>query len=90
MEREDVAAAVVEAIERFTGRAAETIKSSDSLIDDLGVDSLIAVRLLNAVEDHLGTRLPEGSEGNLVGLVTLGELVDRLTYILTVEADGPA
>jgi len=57
--------AVVAAIGDLTGYAPERIRDTDDLARDLGVDSMVAVRLLVAIEDHLGTTLPaDGREAS--------------------------
>jgi acyl carrier protein len=90
MDRADVAEAVFQAISSLTGRAVERIARSDDLATDLAIDSLIAVKLLEAIEDRLGTRLPEGCEGSLVGISTVGELVERLSGVFDVGQDDYA
>jgi acyl carrier protein len=76
---------VIASIAQLIGRRPDQISDKDNLIDDLGVDSLIAVNLLSSIEARLAVRLPEGSESSLVGIWTVGELVERLTLVL---ADG--
>jgi hypothetical protein len=48
------------------------------------------LNLLKAIEDRLGTMLPEGCEGDLVGVRTVGELVDRLVAVLAADASDSA
>ena len=74
--------AVVTTIARLTGRGAADISETDDLVDDLGIDSVMTVDLLSRIEEELGVMLPEGSEGSLVGIWTVGELVGRLTMLL--------
>jgi acyl carrier protein len=79
---------VIAAIAQLVGRRADQISDRDNLIDDLGVDSLIAVNLLRSIEDGLGVRLPEGSESSLVGIWTVGELVERLALLFADDMTG--
>ena len=86
---------IIAAIAELVGRRADQISDKDNLIDDLGVDSRMAVSLLSSIEDRLELQLPEGSESGLVGIWTVGELVERLTSMLandvpTVNADARA
>jgi len=78
--------AVVAAIGDLTGYAPERIRDTDDLARDLGVDSMVAVRLLVAIEDHLGTTLPDGWEGGFVGVATVADLVERLGVVFAAES----
>jgi acyl carrier protein len=80
---------VAEAVGELTGIAVAQIADSDDLVEDLGVDSMAAVNLLVAIEDRVGVRVPDGDEGSLVGIRTVGNLVDRLMAIFALEADAP-
>jgi acyl carrier protein len=75
--------AVIGALSQFTGVDRDGIRASDSLVEDLGIDSIVAVKLLMNVEKALNTELPPDCEGNLVGLSTVGDLVERLTMLLS-------
>jgi acyl carrier protein len=70
-----IRAAVIASLAQLTGCAAGDISDSDVLIDDLGVDSLIVVNLLVAIEDRLDVQLPDGCEGSFVNIRTVGQLV---------------
>jgi acyl carrier protein len=85
MTRENVRAAVAAAIGELTGASVERIEDADDLMDDLGVDSMAAVSLLVAIEDHVGATVPDGAEGSLVGIRTVGELVDRLISVFVLD-----
>jgi acyl carrier protein len=89
MNRDAVRTAVAEAVGELTGIAVAQIADSDDLVEDLGVDSMAAVNLLVAIEDRVGVRVPDGDEGSLVGIRTVGNLVDRLMAIFALEADAP-
>jgi acyl carrier protein len=80
-----IRSAVIASLAQFTGRSAPDIRDTDNLIDDLGVDSLVAVNLLSTIEEKLGILLPEGSEGSLLDIWTVGDLVGRLSALF---ADG--
>jgi acyl carrier protein len=80
-----VRTAVTTSLAQCAGRNARDIRDGDKLVDDLGVDSMLAVRLLTSIEEGLGALLPEGCEGTLVGIETVGELVVRLNMLF---ADG--
>ena len=82
-----IATAVVDSIAQLTGRSAHKISNTDNLVDDLGIDSLTATKLFSRIEGTLGIALPEGSEGSLVGIDTVGELIDRLGTLLNSAAN---
>jgi acyl carrier protein len=91
MTRDGVRNAAAEAIGELTGTAVEQIEDSDDLVEDLGVDSMASVSLLVAIEERVGATVPDGAEGSLVGIRTVGDLVDRLIGIFAVDAgDAPA
>jgi acyl carrier protein len=85
MTRASIRAAAADAIGELTGYSPEKINETDDLVRDLGVDSMVAVRLLVAIEDRIGTMLPDGSEGSLVGARTVAELVERLAVVFAVQ-----
>jgi acyl carrier protein len=88
MTRDSIRAAAADAIGELTGYAAEGIHDTDDLVRDLGVDSMVAVRLLVAIEDRVGSMLPDGCEGSLVGARTVAELVERLAIVFAVDVQG--
>jgi acyl carrier protein len=88
MTRDAIRVAVAAAIGELTGAAVDRIQDADDLVDDLGVDSMAAVSLLIAIEDRVGATVPDGSEGSLVGIRTVGELVNRLISIFALDAEG--
>ena len=60
------------------GRTPESIDDSAPIFGEgLGLDSLDALQLAMAVEEHYGVRIPEGPEGRsiLTSIVTLAEYV---------------
>ena len=73
--------AVIASLAQLTGCIADKISDCDDLTDDLGVDSVVSVNLLLAVEDRLEARLPEGCEGSFVNVRTVGELVGRFEAV---------
>jgi acyl carrier protein len=73
--------AVVSSLAQLTGASRSEISDSADLVDDLGVDSMMSVNLLMAVEDTLNARLPDGCEGSFVDVRTVGELVRRFDGI---------
>jgi acyl carrier protein len=81
MNRASIRPAVAKALAEITGVPAQRISDTSDIVDDLGVDSMISVSLLVAIEDHVGCRVPDGSEGSLVGVRKVGELVDRLAIV---------
>jgi acyl carrier protein len=82
--------AVVDAIAELTGNPAAAISDEDDLVDDLDVDSMLAVNLLVAIEDRLGSALPDGCEGSLAATRTVGELVRCLAVAFAGSSEGPA
>jgi acyl carrier protein len=85
MTRDAIRAAVAAAIGELTGASIEKIADTDDLVDDLGVDSMASVSLLVAIEDRVGATIPDGSEGSLVGIRTVGDLVDRLISVFALD-----
>jgi|HubBroStandDraft_3_1064219.scaffolds.fasta_scaffold459579_1 acyl carrier protein len=84
MDEVSVRKAVVEAIEELTGSSSKTISDAHDLVEDLRIDSMASVSLLIAIEDRVGKRVPEGAESDLVGVRTVGDLVERLTRVFAV------
>ncbi|HLK35569.1 MAG TPA: acyl carrier protein [Polyangiaceae bacterium] len=76
---------LVDTISALTGKAGRDISDGDDLVEDLGVDSLIAAKLLVEVEDRLGRQLPDGSEASLAGARTVGELVERFAAAVALD-----
>jgi acyl carrier protein len=74
-------ASVVDAIGEVTGYSPEAIVDTNDIVDDLGVDSMASISLLLAIEDHVGVPLPDGCEGRLVGIRTVGDLVESLAAV---------
>jgi acyl carrier protein len=85
-----VRSALVDSIAELTRSSASRISDGDDLIEDLGVDSMVVVNLLMAIEDKLGVTLPEGSESSLVGARTVGDLSERLIGALEVDGTDAA
>jgi acyl carrier protein len=83
-----VRSALVESIAELTRSSANRISDGDDLIEDLGVDSMVVVNLLMAIEDRLGVMLPEGSESSLIGARTVADLTERLIGVLGVDRTG--
>jgi acyl carrier protein len=77
--------AVVDAIAELAGLSAERICDADELVEDLGVDSMLAVSLLVAIEDRVGIALPDGCEGSLVGAQTVGDLAQGVASVLALD-----
>jgi acyl carrier protein len=86
MSKISIRAAVIDCIEDLTGCSGSEITDGDVLVDDLGVDSFAGVNLLGSIEDKLGLQLPDGCEGRLVSIRTVGDLVDLLADILGESA----
>ena len=68
----EVETSVIEIISTITGR--EKISINDSLIEDLGMDSLMMVMLLIDLEDGLGIELEE-SDMNPFDLVKVEDVI---------------
>lgn len=81
-DRREVRQVVAIQLEVLAGVPVAAIGDDSRLLDDLGVDSFTAVSLLGRVEDALGQTLPEGTESNLAGVRTVGELVDVISTSL--------
>jgi phthiocerol/phenolphthiocerol synthesis type-I polyketide synthase C len=84
--------AVVASIAELIGERPDRINDNDRLTD-LGVDSMVAVNLLVAIEGRVGMRLPEGSEVPLMESQTVLELVEKVGDALglstVAETAGP-
>jgi acyl carrier protein len=83
MAPERIRAAVVSALSELGKVPVESISDSDNLMNDLGIDSMAAVNLLFSIEDKLGTALPPGCEGSLVGARTVSELTEQIADVLS-------
>lgn len=68
----EVETSVIEIISTITGR--EKISINDSLIEDLGMDSLMMVMLLIDLEDGLGIELEE-SDMNPFDLIKVEDVI---------------
>jgi acyl carrier protein len=79
--------AVAEALAEITGVSTGRISDTSDLVDDLALDSMASVSLLNAIEDRVGCKVPDGSEGSLVGIRTVADLVDRLASVFGIELE---
>jgi acyl carrier protein len=79
--------AVLAALADLTRIPVEQITDAASM-SDLGVDSFLALRLLLAIEDRVGVRLPDGSESQLIAARTVGALVEQFTFALAPCAPG--
>ena len=88
MSRSEVRAAVVASLAEIAGASRDRIADGDRLVEQLGLDSFTSAGCLVAVEERLGTRVPEGCEGALADVKTVGELVDRLMATLSAEPPG--
>ena len=78
--------AVARSIAGLTDRAVSQIADKDRLIEDLGLDSMLAVNLVMAIEDRLGSPLPDGYESALEETRTVGDLVERLSEMFRSSA----
>jgi acyl carrier protein len=78
--------AVVQSIAALTDGVANQLADTDRLIEDLGLDSMLAVNLVMAIEDRLGTALPDGYESTLVDTRTVGEMIERLSVLFAAQA----
>jgi acyl carrier protein len=78
---------VLDSISKLTGCRVDEIRPTHRLVEDLGVDSIIAVNMFSLIEEELNSELPEGCEGSLVGLATVGELIDIVTALMAERVD---
>lgn len=78
--------ALVESLAELTHHSVNGISDGARLVEDLGVDSMIVVNLVMAIEDRLGVRLPEGSESSLVDAKTVADLTERLVGVFRAAA----
>jgi acyl carrier protein len=83
--RTSIRTAVVESLGMLLGIDAAGIVDGDNLVKQLGLDSLNAANCVVEIEERLGTRVPEGREGELVDVTTVGELIDRLVAVFDDE-----
>ena len=83
--RASIRTAVVESLSMLVGVDAARIADGDHLVKQLGLDSLNAASCVVEIEQRLGTRVPEGREGDLVDVTTVGELIDRLVGVFDDE-----
>jgi acyl carrier protein len=86
MTPERIRRALVESLAELTHHSVSGISDGARLVEDLGVDSMIVVNLVMAIEDRLGVRLPEGSESSLVDAKTVADLTERLVGVFRAAA----
>jgi long-chain acyl-CoA synthetase len=86
LERDDVKRAV-KIIREYSAGAQETIRPTDNLELDLGLDSMRRVELLVAVEQEIGGNVPESE---LANVYTVRELVDTVRESAASGSDKPA
>ena len=78
LDRAAVSGLVRELVGDLVGRDADDVREDEQFVDDLGLDSLGAVSLVEALEDELGERSVgfEVDDDDLVDLLTVGEAID--------------
>jgi acyl carrier protein len=67
----DIALRVRSALAEYLKRDVKTIKSGDSLRDDLGLDSLATIELVYQIEEAFDLEIPDN---DLPGLVTVANV----------------
>jgi len=83
----DVALRVREALAQYLKRDVATIKPSDSLRDDLGLDSLATIELLYQIEEAFDVEIPDT---DLPSLVTVADVTTYLQGRTTQAPQGAA
>jgi len=68
MSEQDITANIVQALAEYLKRDAVTIKTSDHLRDDLGLDSMAVIELLYKIEEAFNLQIPDQ---DLIGLTTV-------------------
>jgi len=68
----DIAIRVRTALANYLKRDVETIKLSDALRNDLGLDSMATIELLYEIEDAFDVQIPDQ---DLATLVTVGNVI---------------
>jgi acyl carrier protein len=80
MDRVEIEAKVKDALAINLGHKAQDIKNTDSLVDDLGADSLDLVEMAMQLEDDLEVEIPDE---DLEKLATVQAVID---YVLEKKA----
>jgi acyl carrier protein len=73
--REDIKKLIAEIARMNTGK----VKESDNIRDDLGVDSLMAMEILAAIEKRLGISI---DEAKAFDVVTVRDMIDLVEFYL--------
>ncbi|MEW5721541.1 MAG: SDR family NAD(P)-dependent oxidoreductase [Thermodesulfobacteriota bacterium] len=89
-DREEVTAALLEVVARFTGYPVEMLSLEMGLDTDLGIDSIKRVEIFSALTERL-PETPEVGPEHLGALKTLADVVEFLSHSATPAAPaGPA
>ena len=80
MTHDDIAAKVRSIISNETG--ALDPESSNSIVEDLGADSLDTVEILNEIESEFDIKLPDGAAAKIV---TVGDAIKVVEEIVNAK-----
>ena len=72
-DRSAIEAKVKEILSKQFGKGIEEISFDQKLVEDLGMDSFVAVELIFELEDHLGIKIPDS---DMINLKTVGDVVN--------------
>ena len=64
---------VKEILSKQFGKGIEAISFDQRLVEDLGMDSFLAVELIFELEDHLAIKIPDS---DMINLKTVGDVVN--------------
>ena len=77
IDRQTIELKVKEILNKQFGKGIDEISADQKLVEDLGMDSFLAVELIFELEDHLGIKIPDS---DMINLKTVGDVV---TYACT-------
>ena len=72
-DRSAIEAKVKEILSKQFGKGIEKISFDQKLVEDLGMDSFVAVELIFELEDHLAIKIPDS---DMINLKTVGDVVN--------------
>ena len=73
VDRPAIEGKVKEILSKQFGKGIDEISFDQKLVEDLGMDSFLAVELIFELEDHLAIKIPDS---DMVNLKTVGDVVN--------------
>ena len=73
IDRPAIEAKIKEILSKQFGKGVAEISFDQKLVEDLGMDSFLAVELIFELEDHLAIKIPDS---DMINLKTVGDVVN--------------